>query len=466
MKLIKPIDRMFLLLERRQQPMHIGTLQLFSWPEEAGDDYVSRLAEHLRTFTTIQKPFNQRVVTRFGQHFWKEDTQFDLEHHFRHSALPKPGRIRELLAYVSAEHSNLMDRERPLWEAHLIEGVEGRRFALYTKMHHSMMDGMAGMRLMMRTLGQGPDARDIPPAWAVPPLSRKERDPAAQQSRGEWLTEQLRVEVARHAMTLPHVAREVGKTLTRRRAHIVTAFDAPASLINQRITGSRRFAAQSFAMSRIRAIGEAYGATVNDVVLAICGSALRDYLQSQNALPDKPLVALVPVSLREEGDEEGGNQIAVILASLGTHVADPVQRLRQVMDSVQAAKQRSRSLNAREQLLYTAVSMAPSGINLLTGMIPAWQSFNVVISNVPGPREHLYWNGARLEGIYPVALLMNNAALNITLLSYVDQLEFGITACRRTLPSMQRLLDYLENAIRDLEEAAAGQPAQARVATA
>ncbi len=457
MKFVSPADQVFLLLERRQQPMHIGTLQLFSYPEGAKADYVSRLAEHMRSFIEVKAPFNQRVVTRFGQNFWEEDRQFDLDHHFRHAALPKPGRIRELLAFISAEHSNLLDRARPLWEVHLIEGVQGRRFAIYTKMHHSMMDGMAGMRLMMRAFSNTAEKKDLPPIWAVPPRQRK--DPAVKDRPGKHMAtalDRLKQEAGRNALLLPHVARELGRSLSTKRQNedSVSVFDAPPSVLNQRITGSRRFAAQSYSMERIRAIGKAFGATVNDVVMAMCGAALRDYLISQNALPEKPLIAMVPVSLREEDDDsEGGNQIAVVLANLGTHVNDPAERMRIVMGSIREAKQRCKRMTHAELLLYTAVSLAPAGVNMLTGLAPAWQTFNVIISNVPGPKEHMYWNGARMDGIYPVAFLMDNAALNFTLLSYVDQLEFGITACRRTLPSMQRLLDYLEKALDDLETA-------------
>lgn len=454
MNIVSPADQVFLLLEKRQQPMHIGTLQLFSYPEGAKADYVKKLAEHLRSFTEIQAPFNQKVVSRFGQLCWEEDRQFDLDHHFRHTALPKPGRIRELLAHISAEHSNLMDRERPLWEVQLIEGVQGRRFAVYTKIHHSMMDGISGMRLMMRTFSTDAETRDIPPLWAMEPRKRS-RKPAPEKNIKAILS-RVKSETGKHVMTVPHVIREVRNSILKRSNHspdFVSVFDAPDSILNKRITGSRRFAAQSYSLGRIRNIGKAFGATVNDVVMAMCGAALRDYLISMDALPEKPLISMVPVSLRED-DSEGGNQIAVVLANLGTHVADPAERIRIVMASIREAKQRCKRMNAQELMLYTAVSLAPSGINLITGLAPGWQAFNVVISNVPGPKEAMYWNGARMEGIYPVAFLMDNAALNFTMLSYTDQLEFGITACRRTLPSMQRLLDYLENSILDLEKAA------------
>ena len=147
-----PADQLFLLMEKRQQPMHVAGLQLFTFPEDAGPKYIRELAEQMRECCQPQGLFRRRMVTRFGQPFWEEDEHFDIDHHFRHEALPKPGRIRELLSLVSAEHSNLLDRQRPLWEVHLIEGIQGKRFALYSKIHHSMCDGVAAMRLGMRAL--------------------------------------------------------------------------------------------------------------------------------------------------------------------------------------------------------------------------------------------------------------------------------------------------------------------------
>lgn len=444
---------MFLLLEKRQQPMHVAGLQLFDYPEGAGPKYVSELADAMRSHCCPEAPFNQRLHYRLGKPYWVTDKQFDIDHHFRHEALPKPGRIRELLALVSAEHSNLLDRERPLWEAHLIEGIKGRQFALYTKVHHSMMDGISAMRMGMRALSKDPGERDLPPVWAY--ASKKHQRPAPTTVDTVNSLAHLAAGAGKQIATLPGLMREVYKVSqkARRDDNYVSIFQAPECLLNQRITGSRRFAAQSYSLSRIKRIGKAYGCTVNDVVLTICGSALREYLISQNALPDAPLIAMVPVSLRDD-DSAGGNNIATILANLGTHIADPANRLSVIKASVEEAKARYQSLSKSEILNFTALTLAPTGLNLLTGLAPKWQAFNVVISNVPGPREPLYWNGARLTGMYPVSIALDRIALNITLTSYCDQLEFGLIGCRRTLPSMQRMLDYLEHGLRELEIAA------------
>ncbi|WP_020407699.1 WS/DGAT/MGAT family O-acyltransferase [Hahella ganghwensis] len=453
MKPLSPVDQVFLWLEKRQQPMHVGGLHIFSFPEGAGSKYMTELAELMRSYTDPQPPFNQKLFFRLGQYYWETDKQFDLEHHFRHEALPKPGRIRELLSHVSAEHSNLMDRERPLWETHLIEGIRGRRFAFYHKAHHCMVDGIAAMRMTLKSYSFDPERSDMPPIWSM----KSDKRPRAELTPGDTIQSiaHFLEGAGKQIATIPTLAREMTKAIakSRRDEDFVSIFNAPKCVLNQKITGSRRFAAQSYPIARIKAIGKVFGATVNDVVLAVCGSALRNYLISLRELPDRPLIAMVPMSIRKD-DSDSGNQVAMILANLGTHVADPAHRIEIIQNSVSEAKTRFKQMTQDEAVNYTALTLAPTGINMLTGLAPKLQAFNVIISNVPGPDKPMYWNGARLEGLYPVSIPVDRVALNITLLSYVDNLEFGLTACRRTLPSMQRLLDYLESGIKELEVAA------------
>ena len=262
-------------------------------------------------------------------------------------------------------------------------------------------------------------------------------------------------EASKQVSTLPTLVREVGHAINQARKNpdYVSAFQAPPSILNKKITGSRRFAAQSYPLSRFKEIAKQMNATLNDVVLAVCGSALRSYLISQSALPDKPLIAMVPMSMRKD-DSDSGNQIAMILASLGTHIAEPGARLQQIQRSIVDSKQRFQNMSLEEAINYTALMLAPAGLNMVTGLSHRLQAFNVIISNVPGPKNPLYWNGAKLDGMYPVSIPLDRIALNITLVSYVDQLEFGFTACRRTLPSMQRLLDYVQDGIEELEAVA------------
>lgn len=453
MKALTPADQIFLWLEKRQQPMHVGGLQLFSYPEGAQRNYLSQLAQQMRAQTQAQPPFNQHLITRLRGLFWTQDNQFDIDHHFRFAHLPKPGRIRELLTYVSQQHSSLLDRARPLWEVHLIDGVAGKRFAIYMKVHHALMDGVAATRMIQRALSEDADERDMLPPWAQHNARRVSRTDARDAVTGLGAT--LR-SAGSQLGTLPTVARALYRSTreVRKNPDYVSSFQAPRSILNQRITGSRRFAAQSYSLDRIRSTGKALGATVNDTVLAMCASALRHYLLDMDALPEKPLIAMVPMSLRKD-DSASGNQVAMILANLGTHEADASARLEIIQRSVKNAKQRFANMTSAEIMNYTALVYAPSGLNLVTGIAPRWQSYNVVISNVPGPKQPLYWNGARLEGMYPVSIVLDGLALNITLTSYAGKLEFGVIACRRTMPKVQRLLDYFEQGLTELEALAA-----------
>ncbi|MEQ6886524.1 wax ester/triacylglycerol synthase family O-acyltransferase [Salicola sp. Rm-C-2C1-2] len=448
---LSPVDQLFLWLEQRQQPMHVGGLQLFSFPEGAPDDYAVRLAQSLREYRQVSPPFNQRLSHRFAQPVWVPDDDLDLGHHFRREALPAPGRIRELLAFVSSEHSHLLDRDRPLWECHLIEGVTDRRFALYTKVHHSLVDGVSAMRMAQRMLSADPDEREMPPIWAMPPKSSGSLDEGGSTL---WRSVARMLERSGKQLgTVPTVAKELLRTINESRQHpgYGSIFHAPRCVLNNSISGSRRFAAQSYSLARIRNVCEATGTTVNDVVMAMCATALRRYLLEQDELPDKPLIAMVPVNLRRD-DSEGGNQVGILLASLFTHLADPLERLRHIHEEVHRQKARYRAMSAEEVINYTALTLAPAVFQLLTGMAPKWQTFNVVISNVPGPESTLYWNGARLEGMYPVSIAMDRLGLNMTLATYGDQVEFGLTGCRRTLPSLQRMLDHLETGLLELED--------------
>ncbi|MBV61373.1 MAG: wax ester/triacylglycerol synthase family O-acyltransferase [Nevskiales bacterium] len=446
---VNPMDLGFLLLERRNQPMHVGGLILARPPADAGPDYAQTLLRDMLAYQQPEAPFNQRLHRRAGVWCWTRDEEFDLDSHVYHLSLPEPGRIRELLALVSKLHSALLDRSKPLWEAYVIEGVQDGRIALYIKVHHALVDGVAAMKLMQRVTSTDPAATVVAP-WAVPPRIRDAATPERSTTALTALADAAS-QFRRHAGSAKTVATEVLRSIRARKTDpdYVSVFQAPRSLFNQRISGSRRFAAQSYAMARIRNAADRHQATINDIVLAMCGSALRRYLLDLGELPDKPLVAMVPVSMRRD-DSEGGNQVAMILANLATHLDDPLERLDTTVRSVNQSKQRFSRLSQGEILAYMTTVMAAHGANMALGINPGWQAFNVIISNVPGPREPLYWNGAAVEGVYPVSIPIDGAALNITLNSYADSLEFGLIGCRRTLPHMQRLLGYLDDGLSTL----------------
>lgn len=453
MRLLNPIDQIFLHLERRNQPMHVGGLQLFTLPDDAGEGYVGDLVKRIRAFDQVTPPFNKHLKFRLGQPFWIDDSRFDLEYHVRHLALPKPGAIRDLLALVSMLHGALLDRSRPLWEVYVIEGVTENRFAVYSKFHHAMMDGVSAMRILRRSLSTDPDSGDLRVPWQLEPTAGE----SAARRRRPWRTAWRTVQgTTRQALAVPRAGQELFRAWQD--AYVDPDFtsiaQAPTSLLNRRVSGSRRFAAQSYSLTRIKRIARRYEATVNDVVLAMCAGALRAYLSEQDALPAKPLVAMLPVSLHDD-DSGAGNRVAMIFASLATDVEDPVERLAAIRGSVNHWKNRYRDMSSEQIMAFVAALSTPAGLNLLTGIAPAHQSFNVVISNVPGPKETLYFGDAEMQGMYPVSLVLDGQALNISLASYRDSLEFGLLACRKSLPSMQHLLQYLADALDELEAGAA-----------
>ena len=455
MRALGPIDLVFLTLESRKQPMHVGGLFLFKLPENAPSDYVWQFVQAMRASEAKPvQPFNQVL----NGYFWDYDYDFDIDQHFRHISLPKPGRVRELLTYVSQEHSALLDRAKPLWECHIIEGIEGDRFAMYIKMHHALTDGVGGMKLVQRAFTTCPQTENLTPLWAI--QSPRHKKVGITLSK----TTNFLNSVAKQLQIAPNVTREVYTSITQRKnPDYVSVFQAPRSIINQPVSASRRFAAQSYDLQRLRDIARKLslhlgeGVTINDVILAICSGALRAYLSNQNALPAKPLIAMVPVSLRQEGDDSG-NAIAMILANLGTHLNSPMERLDVIRRSIKNSKDRVKRMTPGELLNYTGIVFSLAGLNLVTGLAPKLQSFNIVISNVPGPKETLYWNGAMLDALYPVSIVMDGQATNITLTSYRGKLEVGIVACRKTLPSIQSLLGLLEYEIVIFERLTADLP--------
>jgi WS/DGAT/MGAT family acyltransferase len=237
----------------------------------------------------------------------------------------------------------------------------------------------------------------------------------------------------------------------------------PETPANRSIEGARRFVAQSWSFQRVRAMSKAYGGTLNDGVLAMCGGAIRRYLLERGILPSEPLKALVPVSVREEGDVDSGNAIAFIVASLATDLADADERMRAIRASMAASKKNLSGMSKSEIDFYSTLTQAPVLLANLLGVAGKLPMANTVVSNVPGPRKQMYWHGAKLDGIYPVSVPLDGVAVNITLVSNYDTLDFGITACRRSAPNIQRLIDYMDDALIELEEVVGIQPKPSKI---
>ncbi len=450
MHALNPTDSAFLWMETRNQPMHVAGLNIYTPPADAAPGFVAKLLADWNKALQAKSPFNLRPVLRMGLWYWEEDSEFELDYHLRHLALPQPGRIRELLAMVSRLHGNLLDRNRPLWECYVIEGLPGGRFAIYTKMHHALIDGVSGARMMAKSLSTTPTEHK-PPLWAQDLMSR----PGGRtKSAPPSLLDQLTNVAKAGKDILPGVGTGLWDSVRGAFAQSIAAlpYQAPPTPFNVEISGSRRFASQSYSLARFKHIGEAAGATVNDVTLAICAGALREYLATQNKLPKKPLIAMVPVSLHEEGSA-GGNQVSLLLANLATHIADPLKRLQRIVASTTEAKNKLTKMPRLQKMAHGISSISPLGLGMVTGSAEKHPLFNLVISNVPGPKDALYLSDAHLDEVYPVSIPTHYLALNITISGYGDRLGFGYIACRRSVPALQRMLDYTHNAIVELEAA-------------
>ena len=458
---LDPTSVAFLMAESKSMPMHVAGLQLFEPPDDAADfarDTYRRFVE-VDEVAPLFLRHPVRSLATVGQWVWKEDSQFDIEHHVRHSALPAPGRVRELLELTSRLHGTMLTRDRPLWESHVIEGLDDGRVAVYTKVHHALVDGISAMRLMRSVMTTDPSRRDVPAPWSADAGGGRSR--TANEPRG---LSDVPVDALRTALALSADAAGLPAALVRtlsrgaRNKTSAVSFHAPRTMLNTRISGARRFAAQSWEIERMRTIGRASSTTLNDVVLAMCSGALRRYLIEHDALPDSTLVSMVPVGLNAKQSQvastEGGNAVGSVMVRLATDLPDPADRLRTIHESMASGKRALATMTPLQILAMSAVGMAPS---VITPMLRAdgivRPPFNLVISNVPGSREVLWSNGARLVGSYPVSIPIHGMALNITCTSYVDRMDFGLTGCRRSVPSLQRLLTHLDDELIALEEA-------------
>ncbi|AEF40677.1 WS/DGAT/MGAT family O-acyltransferase [Hoyosella subflava] len=454
-------DRVFLTADSEETPQHVACLATFIIPDDAPGDYVRRLADRLRAQATFASPFNyrlRRVALRKVAPTWQivPDDQIDIDYHFRHSALPAPGGERELGVLISRLHSRPLDPTRPLWEYHLIEGLDRNRFALYFKVHHALIDGVGGVKRMQQTLTSDPRSDEAPALWTIGPRVRNPRA-AANAARGQRIRRAMRAtrEGALTAAGLAKAAvRLVALAQRNSESDVAVPFVAPQSVINRRIGRQRRVATQLIEFDLVRQIASASGVKINDVFLAACAGGLRRYLHELDALPDKSLTAGTPVNIRIDGDDTTTNAFSMVVVKLGTEIADPLVRLRAIARSNDAAKDELRRLPKTLQKLYPSLFMAPFvGQNLVGIGGRTNPPYNVSISNVPGPLEPKYLAGARMEAMYPLALLYHGVGLFVALFAASGRLGVGFVGDRDGLPHLQRLAVYTGDAMDELADA-------------
>ena len=463
---LNPLDASWLYTESRATPMHVGALLPFRLPAKAPKDFGRRLMVELRQHQRFAPPWNRRLkssLLKMPVHYWVDDDEIDLDAHLRHAALPHPGGERELGELIARLHSQPLDLSRPPWECTLIEGLDDNRFAFFVKMHHSLIDGVSGMKMLQRAMpDDAAKSLTAPPFWAVglaparknaKPKPKPERDTSAATfaNAAAGAIEMLRGQIG----SVPQLLLAFGKLLRASGPTdkaLQVPFGAPASVLNGRVRAKRRFATQQIAIKRMKALAEVAGCTLNDLVLATCGGALRRFLQDSGELPEKALTAGIPVSVRPTDDESAGNAITFIIATLGTDIDDPIERLAAIRASVQSAKAHVQSLPRQAMMQYTIALMAPTLLTLLTGLGGRTRPmFNITVSNVTGPDKPLYFRGAELLGTFPASIVTHGQALNITCQSYAGMMDFGFTGCHASLPHMQRIAVYTGDAFDELE---------------
>jgi len=484
MRQLSALDAQFLMIESPTTVGHVGSLIVLDPSTALGGAWnletVRQLIEGRLHLSPI---FRQRLVQvplGLTRPFWVDDPHFDLEFHIRELAIPAPGSDQQLGEQVARIHARALDRRRPLWEVYVISGLADGRAAVYSKVHHAAIDGVSGAEILATVLDIRPEPRQVEPE-AQPFVPRQLPSTVDLVRRGVTAMAAHPAEVFR---TVPSALRyldqlpgagglglargitDVASALSRlagtaKRAEAsgtVRNLKAPRTPLNGTITAHRRFSFGSVPLGDIKTVRKRFGGTVNDIVMVLCTSALRRWLLDHGALPDGPLVAAVPVSVRRRDQKgAGGNQISVMLAELPTHLSDPEDRLVATRAAMDEAKARFDAVPAT-LLRDLSVLVPTAGAGLAArslfrlATVPG-PPFNLFISNVPGPQAPLYLAGAKVEGVYPVSAVTSvTGGLNITLFSYDGSLDFGLIACREMVPDVWNLIGYLKEALVELVE--------------
>ncbi|MBX9589252.1 MAG: wax ester/triacylglycerol synthase family O-acyltransferase [Hyphomonadaceae bacterium] len=474
MRHLSGVDASFLHLETPEMPMHVGSLNIFDLPEGYSGDFYEAVKAHVAGRMHLAEVFEHKLAQipfELSNPVWVDDNDVDLDYHIRRVVLSRPGTFRQLEQLVGRLHSSLLDRSRPLWEFYVIEGLQTGQPAIYAKVHHAAVDGQAGVALAKALYDLTPESRQ------VKALRARNRSNQYQLGVAELATAAVQNTVQQYVKlftTLPNAMRAMASAAMPgfaggRSPQFGLPKNwtlGPKTPLNVSITNQRSFAARSVPLAEVKQIAKRIEGTVNDVVLAASATALRRYLADYNKLPKEPLTAAVPVSLREAGNTDLNNQVSMILVSLATNVADPLERLKAINASSRAAKELSGSFKAAIPTDFPSFG-APwimGGFALLFGRSRLSDTLppiaNVAISNVPGAPVPLYMAGAKLATYYPVSIPAHGVALNITVQSYNGSLDYGLTACRRAVPDVDDLIEYLMEAHRELRDLVLGPQAE------
>lgn len=466
------VDASFLYFETPETPMHVAGFTLYDLPEGYEGTFYERFRDLMVSRLHLVPVFSKKLsptILDIHHPSWIEDPSPDISYHIKRATLPSPGSREQLEQMIADLHAQTLDRSRPLWQFVVIDGIETGQVALYSKVHHAAVDGGAGMVITNAIYDLTPEPRKVKPPEPKPTgTSVQSGNPMADlvTSMVRFQLDMLRVapEVMSNvaSMFFPKVAKDAPMEayLPKSPVREMPSLLAPKSIFNAAITRERSYAARSMPLADAKAIAKATGGKLNDAVMAVCSGALRRYLLHRHALPSEQLIAFVPISLRELGNTDLNNQVFGMMCGLATHIADPLERLKAIQASSADAKQIAGGLkNAVPQdYAFFGAPFLIRGLTELYGrsgladVMP--MAANVCISNVPGPPVPLYGAGAKVAALYPVSIPTHGCALNLTVQSYLGNLDFGLTADRKAVPDIGVLADYLLESYAELKAAA------------
>jgi WS/DGAT/MGAT family acyltransferase len=458
MRALSGVDGAFLHLETPETPMHVASLHLFDLPPGYQGDFHADIKRQMAKRLHLAPMFTRKLAPmplQFANPVWIEDDRVDLDYHVQRVALPRPGNQSQLEDCAGRLHSMLLDRGRPLWRLYVIDGLKTGQVGYYMKVHHAVLDGQAGVLLAQALFDVTPTPRRI---------ARGKAPRAEHPGMAELAAAALKHDAGQYVKLLRHLP-DVVKTLaglfgaapgkTRGRLGENFAF-GPKTALNVPITGERGFAALSIPLATLKQLAHAHDAKLNDIVMALCSGALRRYLAHHGGVPKKPLIASMPISLRDAGNTEYTTQATLSLVNLHTHIADPLRRLRAIRDASLAVKtlaQQARGVIPTDfpsigvpWLLHGLASLY--GRSGITRAVPPIA--NLVISNVPGPQVPLYTAGARMATYWPLSIAEHGLGLNITVMSYAGAMGFGFTTARAAVPDARSLSTALLAALDEL----------------
>lgn len=458
------IDANFLYMETPETPMHVGGLYLYELPPGYTGDYYEDFKAHIRSRMHLFPIFTRKLTQLpfdIDAPLWVKDEEVDLDYHIRRHTVPKPGRFDQLEELVGRLHSNFLDRSRPLWEIYIIDGLADGHVAEYAKFHHAGFDGAAAMAFLQSLYDLSPIPRQVPPPTNSPD-DKDTLDPV--KLMGLVYSNAVR-QYFRAMQAIPDFLKAWAKLTLPDPANLKPEpaeipHLAPHTRLNVSISSQRSYAARTISLKEVKAVAKANEMKVNDVVLAMCSGALVRYLKEKNDLPAESLTAFVPISIREPGNTEMNNQVLGMICNLATDVLDPIKRLQTIHESALRAKRFTETIKSAMLNLLSPWG-APFLLHGLMDMLGHYHLAdrarplaNLTISNTIGPPVPLYLAGAKMVASYPISIPTHGSALNITVESYWDNMDIGLTACRHTLPDVRRLGDYIVSAFEELKSAA------------